>query len=375
MASLRGGSKGISDERSEIMSELAGQMEMEGLTPAKAAEPLEGYDAAGNLIDPGRMEIADGDARRLDVLAGEINLLEASAKETFRRTAMEIGRRLTEARNLVPRGRWGEWLEKRISYSARKAQQLMQVYEEYQGEALPGAYDRLSFTQLYDLLAAPPEERDALAERAASEDMSTRELKREIEELRRQKEQDNIKIFDLLQKDEASERALKLAEARATAAEDSARQARNSLVAESENSLRASKQAKDAVERANRSDAALTEARERIAALEAREPERVEVVPKETAREIEALKAQLEKAEAEAARLNGQTDAAAQAKAKRLLAAQLQARIAMKHVEAEAVALADAIKGVAMLDRGKADALHGEVKALAERVFGGYLEV
>ena len=100
----------------------------------------------------------------------------------------------------------------------------------------------------------------------------------------------------------------------------------------------------------------------------------MEVVPEETAREIEALKEELEKAQAEAARLNGQTDAAAQAKAKRLLAAQLQARIAMKHIEAEAEAARNAIAGVEMLDQGKAGALRDEMWKLITRVFKEYAE-
>ena len=354
------------------MSELQGQIELSSLmgAPARSDAPMESYDAEGNLIDPGPMEISGEAVQRLDALATEINTLEAVAKDTFRRTAMEIGKRLCEARNLVPRGRWNEWLSKRVNYSLRKAQQLMQVYEGYHDAALPEAYDGLSFTQLYDLLAAPAEERDALAEKAAAEDLSTRELKQEIEALRRQKEQDNIKIFDLLQKDEAAERALKQAEARASAAEDAAETLRKEAKSSDLFLQSAQQRAKDAVERANTSDAALTEARARIAELEAREPEIIEAVPEATAREMEALKAQLEKAQAEAARLADQTDAAAQAKAKRLLAAQLQARIAMKHMEAEAEAVKNAIAGVQMLDPEKAEALRGEWKALGARLFG-----
>lgn len=92
------------------MSELQGQMDIGSFMPGRetgAGDSPEGYDAQGHLINPDAAEPDEASARRLDVLAGEINLLEESAKDVFRRTAMEIGRRLCEARNLVPRGAVG----------------------------------------------------------------------------------------------------------------------------------------------------------------------------------------------------------------------------------------------------------------------------
>ena len=352
------------------MSELQGQLDIGSVMPGKAPEAgtPEGYDAQGQLINPDAAEPDEASARRLDVLAGEINLLEESAKDVFRRTAMEIGRRLCEARNLVPRGRWGEWLDGKIRYSARKAQQLMQVYEEYQGRELTAAYDALSFTQLYDLLAAPAEDRDALAEKAAAEELSTRELKREIEALRADKESANIKIYDLIQQGEAAERRLKTVEE----VNQSLKEEKASAERQAElHALRAN----DAVGRADGLARDLNEARRKIDEMEAREPEIVEVVPEDTRREMEAMQAQLKKALDDVERLSGQVDAAAQAKAKRVLAAQLQARIAMKHIEAETEALSAAIAGVEMLEKDKAIALREEVRALAARLFKAYMEV
>ncbi len=347
------------------MSELQGQMDIETIVAGKVPEAgiPEGCVAQGHLTNPDAAS-----ARRLDVLAGEINLLEESAKDVFRRTAMEIGRRLCEARNLVPRGRWGEWLETQIKYSARKAQQLMQVYEEYQGRELTAAYDALSFTQLYDLLAAPVEERDALAEKAAAEELSTRELKREIEALRADKEAANIKIYDLIQQGEAAERRLKaVEEVNQSLKDEKAKAERKAELS----ALRAD----DAVGRANQLAKDLSETGQRLRELENREPEVVEVVPEDARREMEAMQAQLKKALDDVERLSGQVDAAAQARAKRVLAAQLQARIAMKHIEAETEALSAAIAGVEMLEKDKAVAMREEVRALAARLFKAHMEV
>lgn len=244
----------------------------------------------------------------------------------------------------------------------------MQVYEEYQGRELTAAYDALSFTQLYDLLAAPAEDRDALAEKAAAEDLSTRELKREIEALRADKESANIKIYDLIQQGEAAERRLKAVEE----ANQSLKEEKASAERQAElHALRAN----DAVGRADGLARDLNEARRKIDEMEAREPEVVEVVPEDARREMEAMQAQLKKALDDVERLSGQVDAATQAKAKRVLAAQLQARVAMKHIEAETEALSSAIAAAEMLEKDKAVALREEVRALAARLFKAYMEV
>jgi hypothetical protein len=39
--------------------------------------------------------------------------------------AIEIGRRLKEAKELVPHGEWGKWLEELVSYSQRMADKLI----------------------------------------------------------------------------------------------------------------------------------------------------------------------------------------------------------------------------------------------------------
>ena len=125
---------------------------------------------------------------RLDAIAWQINLWEGQAKDVFRNTALKIGEYLTEAQALCPRGRWGEWLRTKVDYSERKAQQLMQVYEGYRDKKMTGDYEALSFTQIYQLLSAPEESRDALARRAAEEDLSTRQLKEEINRLKAEAE-------------------------------------------------------------------------------------------------------------------------------------------------------------------------------------------
>jgi len=168
---------------------LPDQMSLTDITPDPPLPEGYSYDAEGHLVPPPDDTCAPtpatvDPAERLDAIAWQINLREHQARDTFRRTALEIGQYLVEAQAICPRGRWGEWLRLKIDYSERKAQQLMQVYQEYHDRELTADYDRLSFTQIYQLLSAPEESRDELARKAAEENLSTRELKAEIDRLR-----------------------------------------------------------------------------------------------------------------------------------------------------------------------------------------------
>lgn len=347
------------------MSELQGQTMMDLSAGATAAEAAY-YDEAGNLLPEPRTPANVVDAeQRLGVLAGEINLLEHQAREVFKATAVEIGQRLIEAQGLVPKGRWGEWLQANIQYSTRKAQQLMQVAEAYAGKALPESYDRLSFTQIYDLLSAPAEARDALAEQAAEEGLSTRQLKERIRALEEQKQADNCKIYDLIQQHEAAERAIKqqkdktdYAEALADAQKKRAEQAE----AEAEKSAA---QAADAIRRANATAGELRAAREAVAALEGRQPETVEVVPEAVTAELEDLRRQL--AEAQAAKPTVSDD-----RAKAVLAMNLQVRIAITAIKEQYGKAQRVIEQLQALDGKQAEARLEELLQVGEWMQKGY---
>jgi hypothetical protein len=156
----------------------------------------EGYDEEGRLLNldypataPAPMpepQTPDPQtpAERLDVLAGEINAITTHARVVMATAAIDIGKRLMEARNLVPEGRWLEWLSSRVDYSERQAQVLMQIAQEYGRGDLPEAFRGLGISHLTALLAAPAEDREAMAERVKDEDLSVRELQAEIKALK-----------------------------------------------------------------------------------------------------------------------------------------------------------------------------------------------
>jgi hypothetical protein len=92
------------------------------------------------------------------VSAAEINMI------TY---AIEVGRRLQEAKAMLKHGEWIKWLEESVSYTRRTASRLIKLYEEYGLDFSDGADDsngtlmsNLTYTQALLLMGLPEEERE-----------------------------------------------------------------------------------------------------------------------------------------------------------------------------------------------------------------------
>lgn len=127
-------------------------------------------------------------ARDADVIAAEINIIKAQTRKMLVTNAIEIGRRLVEAKSMVAPGRWGEYLECQVDYSQSTAENLMKLFREY-GDNQESLFDsfpksetfgKLSYTQALALLAVPADEREQFAEQNDVASMSTRELQEAI---------------------------------------------------------------------------------------------------------------------------------------------------------------------------------------------------
>lgn len=145
--------------------------------------------------------------RSADVIAEEINGIKAQAGAVMtsafafaRRSVFEIGRRLEEAKAMLPHGEWGAWLSEHVAYSESTAANIMRCYREYgdeQIDMLTGVSDAeffgsLSQSQMVELFALPKESRRAFVEEHREEmesgEMSVRELKAEIARLKAENE-------------------------------------------------------------------------------------------------------------------------------------------------------------------------------------------
>ena len=124
------------------------------------------------------------------VIAAEINTIKYQAERIYLAAAVEIGRRLTEAKILLKHGEWGKWLEESVSYSQSTADRFMKVFREY-GSKLPDASDsnsnyapvrNLTYSQAVILLGVPEEGRDQFIIDMDIEGMTNQELRKAVNE-------------------------------------------------------------------------------------------------------------------------------------------------------------------------------------------------
>lgn len=128
--------------------------------------------------------------RTLSMISMEIRTLHAQAQQIVLGYAIEIGRRLTEAKSMVSHGEWGRWLEEEVNYSKSTANNFMRIFDAYGAnqqslfgpEAKSQTLGNLPYTKALRLLAIPEEERESFAEANRVEDLSTRELEKLIRE-------------------------------------------------------------------------------------------------------------------------------------------------------------------------------------------------
>lgn len=146
--------------------------------------------------------------RTPEVIAAEINSIKEQTRRVFLFNSIEIGRKLVEAKELVPHGEWGNWLEEAVDYSKSTANNLMKLFQEYGADQITllddnlksQAFGNLTYSQAVLLLGVPEEDREKFVEENKVDEMSTRELKKAIDDLKKSnKEKDKA----LKERDEA----------------------------------------------------------------------------------------------------------------------------------------------------------------------------
>ncbi len=158
-------------------------------------------------------------ARDIAVITAEIKSIQQQANALALIYAVEIGRRLEEAKRALPYGEWGKWLETEVDFSQSTANNFMRLFEEYGSAQISifGAsvdsqtFANLPYSKALQLLAVPKEEREAFAEEVGAADLTVKELKAAIEE------RDTARKVADMQKKLKEELAEKLKEAEDTA--------------------------------------------------------------------------------------------------------------------------------------------------------------
>lgn len=123
------------------------------------------------------------EARDIETITAEILTLKQNAGDAI----IKIGQRLIEAKAMLSHGEWLPWLNDRVEFSERSAQNLMRLSREWSN---PQALADLGATKALTLLALPPEERETFmeehhlvgGEEKTVIDMTSRELEQAIRE-------------------------------------------------------------------------------------------------------------------------------------------------------------------------------------------------
>lgn len=165
---------------------------------------------------------------RANEIALEINIIKRRAAEGLLKDAIEIGRLLCEAKETVPRGKWGEWLEENVAYSTSTANNMMRLYNEQEkaaqldlfGENGFEMFEGLAPSKVVELMRLPSAERKAFMDNHDVADMSVREIKKEVDEEKRKREAAEAEVSALKGQVAEAARAAGDAERRASIAED-----------------------------------------------------------------------------------------------------------------------------------------------------------
>ena len=136
---------------------------------------MSGYDLAEVLREQLQWQDSTETARDIEAVTGEIIHL----KQELARNIVDIGLRLIEAKSMLPHGEWLPWLEERVCFSEKSAQNYMRVAREFPN---PQLVADLGVRKALALLELPPSEREGFAEENNIIDMTSRELEKAIRE-------------------------------------------------------------------------------------------------------------------------------------------------------------------------------------------------
>lgn len=253
---------------------------------------------------------ADAPVRDISVITAEIRDIRRQANAMALIYAVEIGRRLVEAKEALPYGEWGRWLKEEAEFSQSTANNFMRLFEEYGSAQISifGAsvdsqtFANLPYSKALSLLAVPPEEREEFAEEVHADEISVRELKAAIEA----RDEEKRRADSFAEQVEAAEAARAEAEAKTAEAEKAAEEARK-LAGEAENLRKQLQEEMIAKEKEHVTSAALRQELEKVR----KDPEipksRLDAIRKEAEKSAkqaaeEAAKKELETAQAKAER-------------------------------------------------------------------------
>lgn len=303
-------------------------------------------------------------ARTPETLGAEVRNLTNAARYITVYYAIEIGRRLTEAKELVAHGEWMDWLKNETELSQSAANRLMRIYAEYgqkmglgiAPDANSSMLNNLSVSNALRLLAVPEEERESFAETVDAEHLSTRELEEAIRErdeaIKREKE--------ALARENDTKLNLQMTESRL---ENALKEARDATMAARKQNEEFSLIENEYIEK-------ISELEKRPIEVAVQEPDPAEIerraveIAKEAREKDAARIAELERAVEDAGPYKARAEEA-EAKVK---AAEEKAKAERDKLKEKLKAAEEKLAGAGAEDKAAADKLRGEVEALKKQI-------
>ena len=139
-----------------------------------------------------------------DEIALEINVIKRRLAQETMLAAVEIGRLLVKAKEKVPHGMWGDWLEENVAYSQSTANNLMRLYREYGdqeqidffAENRMEIFGNLSQSQAVALLGMPYEKRKEFVETHDMSETSVRDIEAEVAAMKAELEAERDAVIE-----------------------------------------------------------------------------------------------------------------------------------------------------------------------------------
>lgn len=161
-------------------------------------------------------------ARDIDIITEEINFYKQQAGMAI----LEIGKRLAEAKSQLSHGEWLPWLEEKVEFSERSAQQYIRLWKEYGKSATVAD---LGVRKALVLLALPESEREEFAAEKHVVDGAEKTVRdmtaKELEEAVRQRKIAELKADSVQRELDKQKEFAAQAEAEAAKAREAAERA------------------------------------------------------------------------------------------------------------------------------------------------------
>ena len=127
--------------------------------------------------------------RNLEEITAEIVTITRQTQTMILHSAIEVGRRLCEAKEQIPHGEWGDYLRDKVDFSPSSANNFMRIFKEYGSDQMPlfgesksQTFGNLSYSKAVALFAVPEGEREQFVAENDVENISVSELKKLIAE-------------------------------------------------------------------------------------------------------------------------------------------------------------------------------------------------